>query len=1076
MKKAFVTCLIGVFAVATLSAPVFAKKVEKEPVNFEMVPRPEVSLPPDLVGKAGGLQRAAAAADTFILHAENFDDGTLSPYVATDFTAQLGNFFHVASATELNGGIFGNLDPLAGTKSMWCGIAPTSAVPFCGWSGLPGYGNDWLQFLSSSPLGGDSVVVSYKIYWESEPGYDHTLVQWTHNSGATWTAFPVTDTLSSEVGLYDASGLAPFITETFGARQTGGTGSMSVRFLFESDGAWSGEDGLWPTDGAVIVDDITITTRSGNTLIATNTETFEAGTVGANASGIWTGAPGPAFGGSSDPSHPVFASNQFGTLYPGVAQLQEDPCMKVFLFVVGFFDTPAATNYNCHVPDPRPDIGAMAFGTGGGIYMDNEVVSPAFANAGFGVEFRLEYLTYRDLPLDNLQFYYWRVRSWTGPLPPASGGCPGVWNNDNFVYFGPNKDWLRVSQSIGPRVNPAASGYQVTLGARDMCGVWCGVFGTGACHSHAPLIDEVRVLRVGVATPQYSVRHIDGLFQDNFAEDGTILNGTARSDTAQDILPSTSLNAIVPGDSVSMVITPVANLGAGQGRNVQIYVSVKRKAGRPALSGAILGSNRVRVAPLPTAYGTRWPFEGTEVVSSITWSKFQMDTTYTSLGAAVLNRHCVDLNDNLFQPGDTIRYFYAADSDATPNNGSEAYYHRSLNGQGGDRVTSVIANAASSPLEFTILPAGGFNAGGDILYVDDQDDRGGPGQLFFDSAFSMLGILGLVDRYDVLGPSSNVDNSLASRVNDNAQQIVGVYQKILWDSGNLTSGLLGDATGIEKSNDWGLIFTFLNTGNLGSGPGLYLSGDDMAQEWVTLAGAGAIQSRSTYMTFNKLNDNHIVHGELVSPVMTASGASFIHTGVPDKLVAYGGCALINDFDVLDPTGASIIEYPYPVSGNGAVISRQTLNTNAKTATVVLSGFSYTVTRDAAATFPPARVEFMRDLLQKMGNVIPNATGVDPGDAPQYAKNVLYNNYPNPFNPTTTIKYGIKERGHVSLKVYNAAGQLVRTLVDEVQAPVALTPVTWDGSNNAGQTVSSGVYFYKLVTKNFSQTKKMVLLK
>ena len=74
------------------------------------------------------------------------------------------------------------------------------------------------------------------------------------------------------------------------------------------------------------------------------------------------------------------------------------------------------------------------------------------------------------------------------------------------------------------------------------------------------------------------------------------------------------------------------------------------------------------------------------------------------------------------------------------------------------------------------------------------------------------------------------------------------------------------------------------------------------------------------------------------------------------------------------------------------------------------------------------------------------------------------------------KYGIKERAHVSLRIYNAAGQLVRTLVDEVLAPDQVTPVEWDGSNNAGQAVSSGVYFYRLVTKNFSQTKKMVLLK
>jgi hypothetical protein len=117
---------------------------------------------------------------------------------------------------------------------------------------------------------------------------------------------------------------------------------------------------------------------------------------------------------------------------------------------------------------------------------------------------------------------------------------------------------------------------------------------------------------------------------------------------------------------------------------------------------------------------------------------------------------------------------------------------------------------------------------------------------------------------------------------------------------------------------------------------------------------------------------------------------------------------------------------------------------------------------------------MKTILEYMGNIVPDASGV-PGGGPQFA-NALFNAYPNPFNPTTTIKYSVKERAHVSLKVYNAAGQLIRTLVDEVQAPDQIQPVTWDGGNNAGQTVSSGVYFYKLVTKNFSQTKKMVLLK
>ena len=65
---------------------------------------------------------------------------------------------------------------------------------------------------------------------------------------------------------------------------------------------------------------------------------------------------------------------------------------------------------------------------------------------------------------------------------------------------------------------------------------------------------------------------------------------------------------------------------------------------------------------------------------------------------------------------------------------------------------------------------------------------------------------------------------------------------------------------------------------------------------------------------------------------------------------------------------------------------------------------------------------------------------------------------------------------MTLRVYNIAGQLVKTLVDEVQNPSGIRSVEWDGHNNQGQPVASGVYLYRLVTKNFIKTKKMVLLK
>lgn len=85
-------------------------------------------------------------------------------------------------------------------------------------------------------------------------------------------------------------------------------------------------------------------------------------------------------------------------------------------------------------------------------------------------------------------------------------------------------------------------------------------------------------------------------------------------------------------------------------------------------------------------------------------------------------------------------------------------------------------------------------------------------------------------------------------------------------------------------------------------------------------------------------------------------------------------------------------------------------------------------------------------------------------------------YPNPFNAATTIEFSIRERSHVTLQIYNIAGQRVRTLVDEDRAPGVHADVTWDGRDNDGRPVASGIYFYRLTAQGFTQTKKMILLK
>jgi hypothetical protein len=122
-----------------------------------------------------------------------------------------------------------------------------------------------------------------------------------------------------------------------------------------------------------------------------------------------------------------------------------------------------------------------------------------------------------------------------------------------------------------------------------------------------------------------------------------------------------------------------------------------------------------------------------------------------------------------------------------------------------------------------------------------------------------------------------------------------------------------------------------------------------------------------------------------------------------------------------------------------------------------------------------RVEHLRDILVWFENILDEPIAVDETPAPRLS-NYLDQNYPNPFNPVTTIRYGVKERSFVSLKIYNVRGQLVKTLVNEVKNPAVEYKANWDGTNNAGQSVASGVYFYKLVAKNYTHAKKMVLLK
>jgi hypothetical protein len=106
----------------------------------------------------------------------------------------------------------------------------------------------------------------------------------------------------------------------------------------------------------------------------------------------------------------------------------------------------------------------------------------------------------------------------------------------------------------------------------------------------------------------------------------------------------------------------------------------------------------------------------------------------------------------------------------------------------------------------------------------------------------------------------------------------------------------------------------------------------------------------------------------------------------------------------------------------------------------------------------------------------NAKPVDQAETPEIPTHYsLAQNYPNPFNPSTTLAYSLKEPGHVTISIYNVLGQNVRTLIDEYQAAGNYTKV-WNGHDDSGGEVASGIYFYRIKAGEFSDIKKMVLMK
>ncbi|MEZ4387648.1 MAG: hypothetical protein R3D98_08735 [Candidatus Krumholzibacteriia bacterium] len=437
-----------------------------------------------------------------------------------DLTFSADTFWNVSTFQAING-----------NYSYWCGTD---------FDGNPGYGNDWNQvvlytYTVANSGVANSVTWTATVHADSEPSYDFTYLEW--NQGGVWNVL--------NTGGYDGNRTYNFnasFTYNPGDYVGAGLNQIQLRIRFTSDGAWSDEDGLWETNGAVQVDDISVTVGG----VVVESENFED----------------------------QLAQNWPPDLLPGVgdyAQLfvnlqDEDPCRSNFTPQVAFIDDGVIVPGTGGSPGQTWRYGPGGYivnNTGGpagpDFYINNIIISPVLEWPAGAEACYFEWETFRHEELGAYgvwpgMFYQWHVRSVnTGNAADLEAA---TWVNRNFVQYG-GPDYLITRETITDLLETGRTHMQASLRVIEYGYVW-GWIGTDG--TPAPYFDNVKVVAYPFEGPGIAGRPIDW-FQDNFPASGVLDyanlgNNSVRLDCAQNIAQQDD-NVNYPGDSCWFDISAV---------------------------------------------------------------------------------------------------------------------------------------------------------------------------------------------------------------------------------------------------------------------------------------------------------------------------------------------------------------------------------------------------------------------------------------------------------------------------------------------------------------------------------------
>ena len=966
------------------------------------------------------------------LYFGDFQSGTnpnWNSWTHYDITEPTGTHWNVSTYNQ----------PVTTNYAAWCGDITIDACNEDDVDG--GYGNSWhdlIEFRQTVPNTDVSslVTVTATLIHDSEPGYDYSYLSYRFQGQAF-----------GDMQSWDGDGtVAVANSVTFLPPEYMDGTDIAVYFRFKSDGGWSDEDCSFPSAGGCQVDDINVNIDNG-TFNADFFEDFEHGGV-ADDFGIWTVAFPDGVG-------------DFAKLWTGLED--NDPCATNYTPQVAFVDdgviVPGTGGSDCINWCYGPS--GYIVNTTGGLagpteHLHGAIESPVMtwpASKGGGVDddgITLQFSCYRheDLSADAPGiFYTFGIRS-ADTDDSAGNGAMVItdegWADRNFVYYG-GPDYQRFYNNVTDLMAPGRDEVQVQLAVYELGWAWGWEGNDGY---PAPYFDNVTVKVFPYNGPGMAGRELD-LAQDNWPTRGDIDMGnpashSVRFDMANNIALATALRND-PGDSLVIDVVPVRSGAAFVGVPTMHYI--------------------MKANPIFDAYRT----------TGVPTSGSMPGEVAVGIGGANPDRWAFDLPDSdFFFPGDIIHYYISATDDIGGLDPQTSLMPADTTGFDGDFDDPMGYN---STFVVRALPSISDAAGTQptMLFLNDFANRGGENEWYM--ALNNIGLL-VGQDYDVYytnGPSSGVGNGIGGRTS--ALMLTG-YDDMLYTSGNLGVNTIANADyNNDPGDDVGTINDWLDQGD----HDLFLTGDDLASD-MSQAGTATLAFLETKMGVTTVTNNiRPFIGNQTTPLVKAVAGNPVFGGTLQSWIAYGGCFSINTFDGVNVfgTGQKVAEFTDPSGAVGQyTFSAATLNimnpgADQSRSVSMPVDLMYIYTDPSAAGNPlPGRAQLLKDVLAYFGvsGLPQNVSPVLPGITFQTS------NYPNPFNPSTTIKFSVPKSGHVDLNVYNVRGQLVKTLVDGSMAASADHSIVWDGTNNQGSGVSSGVYFYEVRTGGEVKVQKMALVK